>query len=72
MNDISPREYGQLEMQVRHLTESMLLMQADLKAMRDMMEQGKGSWRTLVYIGGAAASLGAFASWLMKYGLTIR
>jgi len=27
MNDISPREYGQLENEVKHLSEQMILMQ---------------------------------------------
>lgn len=67
MNDISAREYGQLETEVKHLSEQMLLMQADMRAIRDLLEQSKGGWRTLVWIGGAAASAGGFASWVVSH-----
>lgn len=64
-DQISPREYGQLEAQVKFLETAVLGMQADIKLMRDLMEQSKGGWRTLLFIGGAAASFGGFLSWIL-------
>lgn len=67
MNEISPREYGQLESEVRHLQKTVESMQADIKVMRDLLEQGRGGWRTLVWLGGAAATLSAGISWLVTH-----
>ena len=71
-DEISAREYGQLEARVEHLSSQMLLMQEDVRAMRHLLEQGKGSWRTLVLIGGAMASFGAFVSWFASHWTVIR
>lgn len=61
---INPREYGQLEADVRHLQASVLAMQTDIKAMRDLLEQSKGGWKMLMLLGGAASTLGAVAGWI--------
>jgi len=61
---ISPREYGQLEADVRHLQASVQAMQMDIKVMRDLMEQSRGGWRMLMLLGGAASTLGAVAGWI--------
>ena len=66
MSAIDLREYGQLEADVKHLQKSVEELQADIRAMRDLLEQSKGGWRTLVFLGGAASTLGAFASWLVN------
>ena len=38
-----------------------------VQAMRDLMEQSKGGWRTLVWLGGVAGSAGAAISWAMNH-----
>lgn len=63
-DQISQREYGQLEAEVKHLQESVRSMQSDIKAMRDLLEQSKGGWKTLMFLGGAASTLGAGVSWI--------
>jgi hypothetical protein len=60
---INPRDYGRLEADVMHLQDTVTTMQADIRAMRDILEQSKGGWRTMVMLGGVASTLGAAASW---------
>ena len=68
MNDpIDPRDYGRLEAQVSQLIKDMDSLTANVQAMRDLMEQSKGGWRTLVWLGGVAGSAGAAISWAMTH-----
>lgn len=67
MHDINPREYGQLEADFRNLQKTVDVMQHDIRAMRDLMEQGRGGWRTLVWLGGAAAALSTGISWAVMH-----
>lgn len=67
MNEISPREYGQLENEVKHLSEQMILMQADLRVIRDLLEQSKGGWRMMMLVGGAGASVAAGIAWVLSH-----
>ena len=65
--EISLKEYGKLEARVEYLSAQMLMMQEDIRVMRNLLEQGKGGWRTLVWIGGAAASFGVVVSWVLQH-----
>ena len=57
MNEpIDRRDYGRLEADVEHLKATIDRIEDDLRAMRDMMEQGKGGWKVLVMIGGAVSA----------------
>ncbi len=68
MNDpIDPRDYGQLEEQVKRLIKDVDSLTENVQAMRDLMEQSKGGWRTLVWLGGVAGSAGAAISWAMTH-----
>ena len=64
---IDPRDYGQLEEQVKRLIKDVDSLTENVQAMRDMMEQSKGGWRTLVWLGGVAGSAGAAISWAMDH-----
>lgn len=64
---IDPIEYGRLLAQVEHLTGKVDSMEINVQAMRDLMEQSKGGWRTLVWLGGIAGSTGAIISWAMSH-----
>jgi len=64
---IDPRDYGRLEAQVEQLVEDMKGMKADVQAMRDLMEQGKGGWKTLVWLGGLAAAVGSAITWVLAH-----
>lgn len=74
MADIDPQEFGRLQAQVqqllesnRLLTESITTMSTAIQAMQLQMAEAKGGWRTLVFLGGAAASLGSLASWALSH-----
>jgi len=67
MNDISPREYGQLEAEVAHLQRTVNIMQEDIRIMRDLMEQSRGGWRMLMLLGGAGATLGSVIGWAASH-----
>lgn len=67
MSDIDPREYGRLEARVDHLENMVRDMSDDIRAMRDILEQSKGGWRVMLFIGGAAASAGGAVSWLVSH-----
>ena len=68
MNEyVNPREYGQLEAEVKHLTEQMVMMQADLRCIRDLLEQSKGGWRMMMLVGGAGATLASGLAWVVSH-----
>jgi hypothetical protein len=64
---IDRRDYGMLEQQVKQLTEDVHMLKENIQAMRDLMEQSKGGWRTLVWLGGVAGTIGAMASWIAAH-----
>ena len=64
---IDPRDYGQLEEQVKRLIKDVDSLTENVQAMRDLMEQSKGGWRTLVWLGGVSGSAGAAISWAMNH-----
>lgn len=64
---ISLIEFGQLKTRVEVLQTQVSSMQKDVKVMRDLMEQGKGGWRTLVFLGGMTATFGSFVAWALSH-----
>lgn len=67
MPEIDPRDYGRLEAEVAHLNKKVDSMEADIKAMRALMEQAKGGWRTLALLGGISATVGAAVTWVTTH-----
>lgn len=74
MSDVDPVEFGRLQAQVAALLESdkektalLKTLAEDVTAMRLQMAEAKGGWRTLVFLGGAAASLGGGISWVLTH-----
>jgi hypothetical protein len=66
MNEpIDRRDYGRLEADVEHLKATVDRIEDDLRAMRDMMEQGKGGWKVLVMIGGAVSAVSTFVGYFV-------
>lgn len=64
---IDRRDYGRLEAQVEQLTSDVHALKATVEAMRDMMQQAQGGWRTLMWLSGVAAATGALISWLASH-----
>lgn len=71
---IDPREYGKLEAQVDRIIKDVDALKDEIKelkdsiqAMRDLMEQSKGSWRTIVFLGGIASTVGGAVAWIASH-----
>ena len=67
MSEIDLRDYGRMEAQVAQLIKDVEDMKSNVQAMRDLMEQSKGGWRTLVFLGGVASSIGALITWMLTH-----
>jgi hypothetical protein len=67
MNDISPREFGALQATVESLERDMADMKADVRVIRDAITEARGGWKTLLAIGGAAASVSAGVTWALQH-----
>lgn len=71
MVEVDPRDYGKLEAQVEriikdvdNLSDEIKQLKESIQAIRDLMEQSKGGWKTLVYLGGLASTVGGLIAWL--------
>ena len=64
---IDRRDYGRLEAQVAQLTVDVHDLKETVETMRDMMQQAKGGWRTLMFLSGVAGSIGAALSWIVSH-----
>lgn len=72
MSEIDPRAFGRLESEVESLKElvraqtiAMNLMNERLNTMNNTLSEARGGWRTIMLIGGSAASLGGLLSWAL-------
>ena len=79
--DIDARAFGQLEGEVKSLTQMMdaqnktLALQNEVlagltqkvDAMSHTLSEARGGWKTLVWIGGAAASAGGVVVWALNH-----
>lgn len=66
-NYIDRRDYGRLEADVDHLKATVDQMKEDIRAMRDLMEQARGGWRTLALIGGLMSTFGGLVGWIVSH-----
>lgn len=58
---------ARMEVQIDNLTTLVGDLSADIKAMRGQMDEARGGWKTLMLVGGAASSMGAFLTWLTQH-----
>lgn len=71
---IDPTEFGRLQGQVHALRTDMDRMMIDISeikksiaAISGQLSEAKGGWRVMMLIGGAGATLGGIASWLLTH-----
>lgn len=65
MSDIDPQDFGRLTAKVEMLEEQVSEMRADLRAVRDMLNEARGGWKLMLGIAGFAGAAGAlFAKFL--------
>lgn len=74
MPPIDPTEFGRLQAQVEALRSDLDRITADvgeikrsLVAIGEQLSEARGGWRTLMLVGGAAASLGGVVAWLVSH-----
>lgn len=61
MNDVSPKEFGALEADVRNLMNEIHLLRQDMKVMKEVIDQTKGGiWVVMAMAGtvGGAITMG--------------
>lgn len=59
------------EARIDRIEDDIREMKNDIKSMCAILSEARGSWRTLVMIGGACGTLGAVASWVVS-NITIK
>jgi hypothetical protein len=67
MSDIDPQEFGKLQATVTALERDMSEMRADVRVIRDAITEARGGWRTLLMVGGAAATAASGLTWLLNH-----
>lgn len=65
---------SRLESEVNHLTASVIDIKnehkaifAKLDAIQATLSEARGGWKTLMWVGGAAATVGAMVSWVTSH-----
>ncbi len=62
------QDIGALKADMGNVKDDISEIKSDVKEMRDILHQVRGSWRTLVILGGISAAVGALfaklAAWL--------
>lgn len=61
------RDIGRLEAKVEHLEATVAAMDTKLDVLTAYMSEARGSWRTLLAIGGLASACGAAVAWVIGY-----
>lgn len=66
MNEIDPREFGQLQARVEALqlseqrtSDALALIGEKLDSIGQQLAEARGGWKTLLLVGGAAGALGS-------------
>jgi hypothetical protein len=72
--DINAREFGQLEAEVRNLkriveiqAETLKEMNRELETISHTLSEAKGGWRTILWLSGASATIGATITWAASH-----
>lgn len=60
-------QIARLEEQLSSMRHTLEKMDERMEAMETQLAEARGGWRTLVWLGGAAASMGAAMSWVVSH-----
>lgn len=55
---IDPQDYGRLTAEVAQLQREVTELRCDMKKVLETLQEARGGWRTLMLVGGAAATVG--------------
>ena len=74
METVSPREFGALEAEVKHLRHAVANMASkqdeiaqQVSELHGLVAQARGARWALVTVAGAAATMGALADWVLRH-----
>jgi hypothetical protein len=67
VSDIDPQEFGALKAEVASLRRDLGTINETLKEVNATLQEARGGWKTLMWLSGAAATLGAGASWVVSH-----
>jgi len=56
-----------IDRDMRAQTDKIESMQQQLTQVLEALSEAKGGWRTLMWLGGAAATFGAMVSWMLSH-----
>ena len=68
---IDPREFGRLETEVAQIKLKQGQMDEKLDLVLTKLSEATGGWRTLMWMGGAAAAVGSVVTWVATHTFTI-
>lgn len=60
-------QVARLEVKVAHLESQLLIVNLKLDTVLEKLSEAKGGWRTLMWLGGAAGTLGAGVAWGLSH-----
>jgi hypothetical protein len=60
-------QIARLEAQFAFMRETLMKMDERLEVMERQLAEAKGGWRTLMWLGGAAAGLGSVVTWALSH-----
>lgn len=60
------RAFGQLESDVKRLKEDVEEMSKKLDTLMEYMAEARGSWKTVLAMGGFAAAVGTVIGWVIS------
>lgn len=66
-DEIDMQEYGRLLQQVEHLTTAVGNLTITVNNMNDLLQQSKGGYKTLAWLGGIAGAAGAAITWALTH-----
>lgn len=67
MSEDIQRDLGRFEAQIAALTASVSSLQGSVRELSESVAEAKGGWKTIMILGGAAATIGAFAHKLLDF-----
>lgn len=72
--DIDARDFGRLEGEVQALRDmitaqnlTLASLQKELASVNQMLSEARGGWKTLLWLGGASATMGSAVTWAFQH-----
>lgn len=72
MPPINLKDFGILTAKVEHLEKEVAELRGDVKHLVAMIEQARGSWKTLMMVGGLSAVIGASVAKVMQWIIHVK